>query len=69
MAFREGGEALTEEFEAWKADEASRRCGLNDSAVRSWQRGRQVPRSDALIMFCREFGVSADWLLGVGKDR
>jgi len=44
------------------------RIGYTDRAVYSWVTERNKPTVDAVIAICKEFHISADWLL-FGEDK
>lgn len=40
--------------------------GYERKACHRWVKGENVPNADAICTICRIYGVSADWLLGLG---
>jgi len=42
--------------------------GLTSVAYGGWERGEAEPSFANLIKICEYLDVSADWLLGIGKD-
>ncbi len=43
--------------------------GLSIAALSAWQNGKKVPQSDSILLLCRYFNVSADYLLGLSNVR
>lgn len=46
----------------------AKHMGYAQSTVNAWCLGKRSPHADAIIDICKEFNVSADWLLGL-SDR
>lgn len=46
----------------------SRLIGLPAATVTGWEKQLHIPRADTIYAICREFHVSADWLLGLKED-
>lgn len=44
------------------------RIGTTPPTVCKWEKGKELPSSDTIILFAREFRVSADYLLGLTPD-
>lgn len=42
--------------------------GISYRALRSYERGENIPNIEALVKICRYYKVSADWLLGLEGD-
>lgn len=45
------------------------KTGLSRSNIGIWRRGEAMPNSQKLIVLCRYFDVSSDWLLGLSNIR
>ena len=43
------------------------RLSVSQDTVSLWEKGRSVPTTETLAMICRNFNISADYLLGL-KD-
>jgi len=39
--------------------------GIHNAVIGNWQRGLRFPNGESVIMICKHFDVSADWLLGL----
>ncbi|MDO5397047.1 MAG: helix-turn-helix transcriptional regulator [bacterium] len=44
---------------------AAERIGTSSSVWNRWENGKNRMTSFFIIQICKEFGVSADWLLGL----
>ena len=38
--------------------------GLSKNALANYERGKRIPRADALLLIAEYYGVSTDYLLG-----
>ncbi len=41
--------------------------GVSQDTVSLWEKGKSLPATEYVVRICRQFGVSADFLLGL-KD-
>lgn len=41
--------------------------GLSKNALANYERGKRIPRADALLLIAEYYGVSTDYLLGRDK--
>lgn len=41
------------------------KTGFTQPAIARWENGKQIPNIDTLVVFCKFFGVSSDYLLGL----
>mgnify|MGYP002522434137 CR=1 FL=1 len=48
---------------------AAKRLGRQQSTWSAWEMGKAAPGADTIADICREYGVSADWLLGITDNR
>jgi len=39
------------------------------SQIQNWESGQTKPSADSIRSICRVYGVSSDWLLGIGAKR
>lgn len=46
----------------------AKKIGVSVQALRTWEQGRNYPPSDKLMMICKVYGTSADYLLGLSDD-
>lgn len=44
-------------------------AGIKQSSMKTWMTTDAMPNSKNLILLCKYFGVSADWLLGMSDIR
>ncbi len=49
----------------WSQEELADRIGVTRQAVSRWESDSAKPDADKIIAVCKEFGVSADYLLGL----
>lgn len=49
--------------------ELDRRTGIGRANISRYVCNKQMPTVDSLISICKTLGVSADWLLGLRKER
>ncbi len=49
----------------WNQEELADRIGVSRQAVSRWESDSAKPDGDKIIAICREFGISADYLLGI----
>ena len=47
----------------------AKESGVNKSNLATWLTSDTMPNSKSLILLCRYFNVSADWLLGLNNFR
>lgn len=43
--------------------------GISSSRLFYVEKGRNLPSSELIIIICKYFNVSADWLLGLKEER
>ncbi len=43
----------------------AKELNVTDDSIFSWEKGRSQPSIENLIMLCKFFGVSSDYLLGL----
>lgn len=48
------------------ADESAGMCRVSHGALLSWEEGLKCPRTDNLFNMATAYGVSVDWLCGIG---
>ena len=48
--------------------EFGRQCKLDSKTVSNWCNGKTEPNINQIIMICKYFGESADYLLGLKDD-
>lgn len=53
----------------WNQDTMGAAIGVSRPTICKYERGNVVPPSDVLIVIAMEFGVSADYLLGLSDKR
>ena len=53
----------------WSQAELARRAGVTKSAISTYELGTRTPSADVVCAFAKVFGVSADYLLGLGERR
>ena len=53
----------------WSQAELARRAGVTKSAISTYELGTRTPSADVVRSFAKVFGVSADYLLGLGERR
>ena len=46
----------------------AREIGVNEEVISNWETGKNRPNVDVLKKLCGSLGVSADELLGTGRD-
>lgn len=46
-----------------------KRTGIGRANISRYVCNKQMPTVDSLIAICKTLGVSADWLLGLRKER
>ena len=46
-----------------------KRTGIGRANIRRYVCNKQMPTVDSLIAICKTLNVSADWLLGLRKER
>ena len=49
--------------------ELDKRTGIGRANISRYVCNKQMPTVDSLIAICKTLGVSADWLLGLRKER
>lgn len=49
--------------------ETSRRINIGRTAVEKWKYGLCDPSMKSIIKICKEYDVSADWLLGLSDKK
>ncbi len=59
------GERLRERRGTRSQAEMANVFGVSQSAYSAWERGAKEPSLSTIGSICREFNVSADWLLGL----
>ena len=59
------GERLRERRGTRSQAEMANVFGVSQSAYSAWERGAKEPSISTIGSICREFNVSADWLLGL----
>lgn len=57
---------LREKLELTQA-EIARRLGISRAGVNAWEMGLSVPSTQYVVELAKIFGVSTDYLLGMGK--
>ena len=57
---------LLEKLELTQA-EIARRLGISRAGVNAWEMGLSVPSTQYVVELAKIFGVSTDYLLGMGK--
>ena len=57
---------LRENLELTQA-EIARRLGISRAGVNAWEMGLSVPSTQYVVELAKIFGVSTDYLLGMGK--
>lgn len=58
--------SLREKLELTQA-EIARRLGISRAGVNAWEMGLSVPSTQYVVELAKIFGVSTDYLLGMGK--
>lgn len=53
----------------WSQAELARRASVTKSAISTYELGTRTPSADVVRAFAKVFGVSADYLLGLGERR
>jgi transcriptional regulator with XRE-family HTH domain len=53
----------------WSQEELADRIGVTRQAVSRWESNSAKPDADKLIALCREFEVTADYLLGMAEQK
>ena len=53
----------------WSQAQLARKVGLSDSQVANYELGRRKPSLQSLIDIARCFGVTTDYLLGLGAKQ
>lgn len=48
--------------------EFGRRIGVSQGSVRNYEIGERAPEANTIVRICQEFGVSAQWLLGLPEE-
>ena len=43
--------------------------GISEAVVYKWARGEMLPSGSSLLILCKHFSVSSDWILGLSDDR
>ena len=49
--------------------QVAKEAGVNKSNLATWLTTDTMPNSKSIILLCRYFNVSADWLLGLSNYR
>ena len=44
-----------------------KKLGVSQDTVSLWEKGKSLPATEYIILICEQFGISADYLLGL-KD-
>lgn len=57
---------LREKLELTQA-EIARRLGISRAGVNAWEMGLSVPSTQYVVELAKIFGISTDYLLGMGK--
>lgn len=52
----------------WTQSKMGERFSVSQDTVSLWERNKSLPDLGVVVLLCREFGVSADWLLGLEED-
>ena len=52
-----------------KQHEVAALLGVSRPSIANWETGHAVTTVDRFLELCRLYGVSADWVLGLDKDR
>ena len=47
----------------------AKEIGIAQATISQWESGTSKPTADALIALCNYYGVSADFILGISKDK
>ncbi len=47
--------------------EFGERLSVSQDTVSLWEKGKSLPSAEYIVLICRKFGVSSDYLLGL-KD-
>lgn len=45
--------------------DVQKKTGLSGSIIGNYRDGRTIPNAYSVMLICKAFGVSADWLLGL----
>ncbi len=51
-----------------KQKDMAKKLNVSLSTVKSWERDNSNPTYDVLIEICKQYQVSADYLLGISKE-
>lgn len=51
----------------WTQTELSKKLGITRSSVNAWEMGISVPSTQYIVELSQLFGVSTDFLLGIGR--
>ena len=66
LAMAERIKFLREKLELTQA-EIARRLGISRAGVNAWEMGLSVPSTQYVVELAKIFGISTDYLLGMGK--
>lgn len=62
-------ERLNELLGGMSSTEFAKKIGLSRQTVGFYLNGDRIPDSETLLQICEKCGVSADWLLGLAKEK
>ncbi len=49
----------------WTQSELAARIGVTQDSISLWEQDKRVPDTQYVILLCKVFGISADYLLGL----